>query len=207
MPIFWGVERFVRDIADADLQVEQRGDKPKLVGWAHRYGVLSEPMTHGRVRFRERFAPGAFRRDISRRDADLRCLINHNKDRVLGRQKAGTLRVEESDEGVYFEVEPPDTSYARDLVESVRRGDVSGCSFRFAPPFKDSFTRERGETVRTINSAGIREISIVTWPAYEQGSNVELRDLDPATVAQLVAVDPAARYHAAAARQRLAAIA
>ena len=204
------METFVRDITNANLSVADRGDKPKLVGWAHRYGTLSAPMTIGRHTFRERFLPGAFRRDINKPDADLRALINHNKDHVLGRQSSGTLRITETDEGVRFEIDPPETTYARDLVESVRRGDVNGCSFRFAQPYKQTFGRQGSETIRTITEAGIREISIVTWPAYSEGSAVEVRDLDPATIAELEAINPdasAARYRTAQARQRAAAIA
>ena len=196
------LDQFVRSVDHAQLAVADKGDKPRLIGWAHRYGRLSQPLTINGKTFRERFTPGAFRRHISSPDTDLRALMNHDKNRPLGRQKAGTLTITESDEGVYFEVDPPDTSYARDLVESVRRRDVTGCSFRFSKPLKQSFTRENGEIVRTISEAGIHEVSIVTWPAYEDGSSVELRDIDPETAAQLQQAAAPTRLIAAMQRHR-----
>lgn len=202
------LDQFTRDVTHAELHVDEAAEKPRLVGWAHRYGRLSAPLTINGRTFRERFKAGAFRRHIAAPETDLRALVNHDKNRVLGRQKNGTLRIQESDEGVYFEIDPPDTAYARDLVESVRRQDVSGCSFRFCGPLRQSFTREGDQIVRTISEAGIREVSIVTWPAYEDGSSVELRDIDPAVVAELDALNRPAtpRLNAALHRQRLASL-
>jgi HK97 family phage prohead protease len=52
---------------------------------------------------------------------------------VLGRNKSGTLRLSVDGIGLRYEIDPPDTQAARDLIESLRRGDVSGSSFAFLP--------------------------------------------------------------------------
>src|SRR5262245_12029043 len=48
---------------------------------------------------------------------DVRSLINHDPTLLLGRQSAGTLRVSVDSEGLPFEVDLPNTSYANDLRE------------------------------------------------------------------------------------------
>lgn len=200
---------FTRAMPEATLSVDTVNDKPMLRGWAHRYGSLSHEMQAGRVKFRERFMPGAFRRAIESASFDLRALINHDKNQVLGRKSSGTLKVQESDQGVYFEIDPPDTGFARDLMESVRRGDVSGCSFRFSEP-KQAVKIEDGQYIREIREAGIKEISIVTWPAYEDGSSVEVRSLnDQDLIRQFEELDNPKTSNAmlaAVRRQRLASL-
>jgi HK97 family phage prohead protease len=49
---------------------------------------------------------------------------------VLGRNKSGTLRLSEDNIGLHYQVDLPDTTYARDLAISMERGDVSQSSFR-----------------------------------------------------------------------------
>ena len=58
--------------------------------------------------FDEVIAPGAFARTLSE-NSDVRALFNHNWDNVLGRTKNGTLKLEEDERGLKFEVELPNT--------------------------------------------------------------------------------------------------
>ena len=70
--------------------------------------------------------PGAFAGSLG--SEDLR--FCHHPE-VLGRESAGTLTVTDSPAELAFEILLPDMSFARDLVVSVRRGDISGMSFGF----------------------------------------------------------------------------
>lgn len=126
----------------------------------------------------EQIAPGAFDQVLQNPETDVRALLNHNPTMVLGRQSAGTLRLSTDKEGLRFEVDLPDTSYANDLKELIRRGDVTGASFGFIPG-EDSVGRAPdGKQVRTHTSvARLLDVSPVTWPAYE-GATVALRHID-----------------------------
>jgi HK97 family phage prohead protease len=94
-------------------------------------------------------------------------LYNHNADQVLGRVGSGTLRLEEDDTGLRFELDLPDTSYARDLSALVQRGDVAGCSFAFAArPGGELWEEINGETIRTLTALDLGEITITAQPAY-----------------------------------------
>ena len=74
--------------------------------------------------FREVVRPGSFTAAIAGRD-DVRCLINHDANFILGRTKSGTLRLSNDAKGLRYDVTLPNTNCARDLHVSIARGDVS----------------------------------------------------------------------------------
>ncbi len=156
------------------LLAEFRGelDGNRLVGHASVFGQLA-PMAGGY----ERIAETAFDAALADPDTDVRALLNHNPTMVLGRQSAGTLKLDTDRDGLRFEVELPDTSYARDLRELVARGDVTGASFGFIPG-EDTVSRAPdGKQIRThVSVARLLDVSPVTWPAYE-GATVALRSI------------------------------
>jgi hypothetical protein len=79
--------------------------------------------------FREKVLPGAFADTI--KTDDIRALYNHDVNYVLGRNKAGTFFLEEDDTGLKVRILPPDTQWAKDLLVSIERGDISQMSFGF----------------------------------------------------------------------------
>lgn len=101
---------------------------------------------------------------------DIRCLINHETRLVLGRNKAGTLTLKVDTRGLWGEVRiNPNDQDAVNLYERVKRGDVDQCSFGF--DILDEEFEDRGDTVKwTIKKVKLYEVSVVTFPAYEETS-------------------------------------
>lgn len=122
--------------------------------------------------FTETIAPGAFSCAISENN-DIRALFNHDWNNVLGRTKSGTLRLFEDERGLKFEVDLPNTSVARDLVESMRRKDINQCSFGFRAT-KEDWDYNVEPALRTIQEVELYEVSVVSIPAYED-TEVSLR--------------------------------
>jgi HK97 family phage prohead protease len=121
--------------------------------------------------FQERILPSAVDRTL-REGLDVRALVDHDTSKIIGRTKAGTLSLRKERDGLSARIEPPNTSVARDLVESIGRGDISGMSFGFRV-LDDDWHMEDGIPIREILDMVIREISIVSFPAYED-TNVEI---------------------------------
>lgn len=143
------------------------GRAPKIVGYGMVFNRWSELISEGGLRFRERIAPEAVRRLTP--EADLRYLVNHDEQKVLGRTRSGTMRYAVDSRGVRIEVDPPDTTYAHDAIESIRRGDLTGQSFRVLIAKRgDSWEMGRdGVPERTVHDIErFREFSVVTFPAY-----------------------------------------
>lgn len=121
--------------------------------------------------FREQINPKAFNRTLS--DADVVLLDNHDSAKPLARMSAGTLELHEGRKGLDWSGHAVDTTYGLDVVKNVRAGNYGGCSFSFqVSPGGDSWDEDTpdGIPLRTLNDVNLREISIVTFPAYADTS-------------------------------------
>ena len=120
--------------------------------------------------FREVIKPGAFD-DVM--NNDVRALINHDPNLILGRTENGTLELSTDERGLKYRVKLGNQQYAKDFYESVKRGDISQSSFAFT--IKDqSWNEER--TVRSVDKVRqLLDVSPVTYPAYA-AATVQARD-------------------------------
>ena len=139
-------------------------EQPKIVGYAAVYNSLSQDLGG----FKEKITRGAFAESLRNND-EVHALFNHSDDKILGRRGAGTLKLWEDDHGLRVEITPPNTSDGRDVVELLRRGDLVSMSFGFYNT-KDSWETRDGEDIRTIESARLFDVSVVTNPAYQATS-------------------------------------
>ena len=180
------------------LQAEVRavGDgSPKIVGYAAKFGTRSQDLGG----FFEIIAPGAFD-DCLAQNPDILGLFNHDMSNVLGRTSSETMRVSVDDVGLRYEIDPPDTQLARDLMVSMRRKDIRGSSFGFnCLPGGDTWDidRETDSLIRTLVKISIFDCSVVTDPAY--------LDANSAVRSQIPQNDAELRNLAAAKRAALAA--
>lgn len=151
-----------------DIKFETEGRK--IVGYAAKFMTRSQDLGG----FLEQIDSGAFERSIQNND-DVRALIDHNPSLILGRTIAGTLRLSTDSTGLLVEITPPDTSYARDLMVSLERGDVSQMSFAFVTK-KDAWEKEGNSNIRTLLDVDLHDVSAVTYPAY-LNTEIGLRSL------------------------------
>lgn len=154
------------DVQASEVRMSEGKDgRPVVQGIALRYGSLSSPMKDSKGRpFREKFRSGAFSRALAT-GADVRLLVNHNRDLILARNKSGTLRIVDGPEALLFEFDPPDSAIADHYVKALARGDIDGVSFRFYK-IADQWSGAGEATVREVTEADIDDISVVTYPAY-----------------------------------------
>ena len=115
----------------------------------------------------EIISKGAFDNTLNN---DIRALWNHNTQYVLGRNKSGSLELKTDDKGLFASIRLPKTQYAQDLYELVKRGDVDQCSFGFNIVAEDLEELASGGYRWRINEADLHEVSVVTFPAYENTS-------------------------------------
>jgi HK97 family phage prohead protease/HK97 family phage major capsid protein len=144
---------------------ESEGDDMTLEGYAAVYNSETD-LGH----FREVIKPGAFDGVL---DNDVRALINHDPNLILGRTTNGTLELSVDERGLKYRVKLGDQQYAKDFYESVKRGDISQSSFAFTID-KQSWNEER--TVRSVDKVRqLLDVSPVTYPAYA-AATVQARD-------------------------------
>jgi uncharacterized protein len=145
--------------------------------------------------YAERIAPGAFTRSLKEK-RDVHCFVNHDHNQVLGRTKNGTLQLKDTPKGLAFRCELDEDSPAhQSIYASVKRGDISECSFSFTVPdggdVWDTAKDAQGRMYqrRTLTNVDLFDVSVVTFPAYKQGTDVAAR-------AQELAEDAARRERA-----------
>jgi uncharacterized protein len=142
--------------------------------------------------FREQIAPGAFTASIAQND--IRMLYNHDQNFLLGRTASGTLTLSEDPVGLRFDLNPPNTSAGCDVVESIKRGDLGGCSFAFQAT-REMWDDSGDVPLRTLLEVDLLECSICVWPAYRDTSVVvrsahassPFREIPPAAVTAALA--------------------
>lgn len=132
-----------------------------IEGHAAVFNKLSEDLGG----FREQVSPGAFKQSIV--EDDIFATFNHNPDLVLGRNRAGTLKLKEDNVGLRMTITPPDTQTGRDLFVLIERGDITGASFSFVT-LEDGWDKLNGGEIRTLKRAKLLDVSPVTFPAYKQ---------------------------------------
>jgi HK97 family phage prohead protease len=160
------MERFTSTISRAAVQGNT------LVGLAAVYG---EPTTRQRdFAGTETIARGAFDGVLG---GDVVAVVNHDMTQLLGRTSSGTLRLSSRDDGLWMELDLPDTQLGHDTRTLVARGDLAGMSFTAA---LGEIERVKGGVVHRTFSRLV-DVSVVTSPAYA-GTSVAVRNAHPNVV-------------------------
>ena len=157
---------------ELEARADASDDKPlRIVGHPVVYNRWSEDLGG----FVERILPGAGAKTIS--EADIRVLLNHDPNYLLGRNTAGTASFTESSVGIRMETFPADTPTIRDLViVPMQRRELTQMSFSFRtvrdawrePDDPANKHRSDGLWERDVAEFQMFDASIVTFPAYRQ---------------------------------------
>ena len=166
-------ERTIRQLRSvpAEFQTREDGDDLIIEGYFAVFNSNYE-IAPG---MSESIAPGAFSNSIS---GDVRALINHDTTLVLGRTAAHTLELREDTHGLWGRIViNPNDSDAMNARARVLRRDVSQCSIGFNIRKEDTEIREDGSVHWTIRDVDLWEVSICTFPAYEE-TNISARSAE-----------------------------
>lgn len=158
------IERRILELMVEVRQGDGDDDGPVLRGYAAVFDQESDDLG-GFVEVIER---GAFDDVLGQ---DVRALWNHNNDYVLGRTVSNTLCISVDDVGLRYEVTPPNAQWARDAIETIRRGDVTQSSFAFRVD-QDTWEKLDDDIVRrrVQHFSHLYDVSPVTYPAYSKTS-------------------------------------
>ena len=151
-----------------ETRTEKREDgTTTITGHAAVFNQLSRDLGG----FREIIAPNAFENVLN---DDVRALVNHDPNLLLARTTSGTLNLKQTDEGLQYSFDVPDTTYGRDLIVSMERGDITQSSFAFTIE-EDSWETTADGEIRTINKVkSLFDVSPVSFPAYESANDLTL---------------------------------
>jgi HK97 family phage prohead protease len=174
-------QRRFASLPNNPVRIEKRvgTDLPVIAGVAAPFYKPGDPGTEYQLYedLTERIMPGCFDRAL--KEDDCRGLFNHNVDFILGRCSAGTMKLSVDKVGLRYEIQVPDTQAGRDVLTSIRRGDVTGSSFSFLPHEEKGMVhfKEGDRYVRELHSVKLFDCGPVSYPAYS-GSTTGVRALD-----------------------------
>lgn len=157
------MEKEIRLLGGSELRAG--GDSRKIEGRSIVFNSLSQDFGG----WKEEISPDAISDEIINA-SDILFLLNHSDSRgILGRKRkgSGSLSTEIREDGVYFSFDAPKTSLGDELLEYLRRGDITQCSFSFTADDDDWKEQEDGTYIRTIKKFHrIYDMSAVYTPAY-----------------------------------------
>lgn len=146
------------------------------------YAIVFNSLSNNLGGFREIIEQGAITDELIK-NSDILCLMNHDiKKGVLARsyQGRGSLKLDIDEHGLHYSFEAPKTALGDEVLEGIRRGDISKCSFAFVCG-EDNWTKdENGEYIRHVKKIkNLYDVSLVYHPAYEETEAIaDTRGLD-----------------------------
>jgi uncharacterized protein len=168
----------MKDLEIRSYKVEELksdAETKRIQGRAVVYNSMSKPLkTASGNDFTEIITRGAAKDSID--NDEIFALMQHDMQKLLGRKSNGTLKIEDREDGIYVDIQLPDTGYARDLISLVARQDIREFSFGFIPLKQKVYSRG-DQRIRELTSIQIKEFSLVANPAYNN-TFASLRDED-----------------------------
>ncbi|TXH14979.1 MAG: HK97 family phage prohead protease [Hyphomicrobiaceae bacterium] len=143
--------------------------KQCICGYAAKYNNITVLYSSKYYEYREVIMPGFFDDVLTN---DVRCLKNHDPNLITGRTTANTLSISSDETGLYFDNEPdPEITYVSDLIRSVKRKEITQCSFSFTikeQKWEELQVDEKWIYTRyLIKARQLYDVGPVTFPAYE----------------------------------------
>lgn len=130
--------------------IERGNSDSRIVsGYAVRFNEPSQ-----NIGFFETIDRGAITADVIS-NSDIYARLNHREDTVLARSRygEGTLHLELRNDGLFYSFEAPHTVAGDELLEHIKRGEISTSSFAFTVSQdgkSERWYKEDGELKRTI---------------------------------------------------------
>jgi len=158
--------RAFHSVGGIDLRKDEVAEQRYVEGVAVVYNQ-EEQLWDG---YFERIDKDAFKKCLAS-NPELKCFFNHSADYVLSTTSSTPeLRYEDTPIGLFFSSPIPNTSYGKDLIENLSRGNITGASFTFTVNDDEVTVDTEGNYHRTIKDATIFEFGPVTNPAYPMTS-------------------------------------
>lgn len=146
---------------DLETRTEENSNERIISGYINKFNSRSQYMG-----FYEEVAKGAFDKTLAD-GHNIYAMYNHNSDMILGSTRSGSLRLNVDSIGLHFELRiNPNISYASDIAELVKSGDLEGCSFGFWVTDDEWTYTEDKIDLRIIKELELIEVTITPFPAY-----------------------------------------
>lgn len=161
------------EVRHVEFRASDNSDGRTLEGYAavfNQWTTIRDSMGE----FKERIAPGAFKRTLGQRTPVLQ--FDHGSHPLIGSLPLGAITaLREDRNGLFVRARLADNWLIQPVRDAIADGAISGMSFRFRV-VADEWGTEDGVDARTIKEVELLELGPVVFPAYEQ-TTVAVRSL------------------------------
>lgn len=158
-----------------EVRNDNEQDTRKVSGYALVFNRLSVDLGG----FKEKIEPTSLEGVIA--TSDVLCWLNHDERRGLlarSNKGKGSLTLEIDEKGLKYTFDAPNTALGDELLEGIKRGDISQSSFAFTVKDEEWEKQSDGTYIRTIKKIErLFDVSPVYTPAYNDTS-VALRSIE-----------------------------
>lgn len=153
-------------VRHVEFRADPSDDGLTLEGYAAVFNEWTE-IDSWEGNFRERIAPGAFRKTLSERSPILQ--FDHGTHPLIGSLPLGVFTsIREDEHGLRVKARLSDNWLVEPIRDAIRDGAITGMSFRFRV-IRDKWEKGRDKVAeRTISEVALYEAGPVVFPAYEQ---------------------------------------
>lgn len=162
-----------------------KADGRLVSGYAVRFNEPSQNLG-----FFETIAKGAITEETLKQ-SDIYARLNHREDTVLARSRygEGSLTLELREDGLFYMFEAPHTQFGDELLEHIKRGEISSSSFAFSVDETDKtaqrWYKEGGVLKRTVNKISrlydispVFEAAYLTTSCYSRDAAKAVKEMD-----------------------------
>jgi HK97 family phage prohead protease len=146
---------------------EVRAEENKITGYASVFYREGDASTEYELwnGAKERIDRNAFNRAL-KEGHDVRALLNHDPNYLLGRTTSDTLSLSVDKRGLKYDIrfDGSDPDHQK-VASKIKRGDLNGSSFAFRVT-GESWTEEGDQEIRTITDVELIDVGPVVFPAY-----------------------------------------
>lgn len=167
-----------KELRTSTITFRNEGNSRRVEGYACVFNQASEPLP-----FIETISPEAIDQDLINR-SDIFATFNHDEKIVYARSKRGkgSLNLSIDEHGLKYSFDAPKTAAGDELLEHLRRGEITQSSFAFYmdpdDPTCEQWEERDGQIYRTINKIFLlADVSPVWTPAYS-GTEVSTRSME-----------------------------
>lgn len=148
-------------------------------GYAAVFNEKSKMLFEDGKFFYEVINPRAFDEILSSKNLNVKAVVNHDDNKILGRNKSGTLLLDVDERGLKYSIKWGDTQLHKDTIELIERGDLFESSFKYYSKRQNvEYKRdEEGNLLRIVNKIdGLYDVSLVTDGAFSN-TDIYLRSI------------------------------
>lgn len=155
-------------IENMSVRADEETGKRYLEGYAIIFNQRSKLIREWGEEFFEVIEPGAPDNVLADTGLNVIATVDHNRAKMLGRTKSGTLQLVKDERGLKYIIDLPNTTLGNDISEQVERGDYYESSFIFTVADKGvRYDRSEKTAVRYVSDFGsIHDVAVVVDGAY-----------------------------------------